>query len=509
MLRGITPYALIFAIAGTLAATPQSTPEATQTSNAGLQFEVKFTESAHPGPFTGRVYVIMTSQDAGDPKDWVSWYYSPPLFARDVKNWQPGEKMIFSADNCLAHEVDLAELPQGHYSAQAVMDVKGWNAHPIDGTGNGYSRRVDFRYTPPSEFPVLLKIAHKQTAPKYEEEDLKLVSFRSPLLSKFHKCDISLRALVGLPQTYSDDPQRRFPTLYLINGYAGELTPEFTRMMMALLSGGDFDPVIVNLEAECPTGHHAFADSATNGPVGTALVTEFIPHLEKTFRLLPHPNARYLTGGSSGGWSSLWLQVTYPDFFGGTWSTSPDPVDFTAFMRINIYDPEENMFTQPDGAPWSLTRGGYEWFSFTAQELSDLEEVLGRGGQLASFEAVFSPRGPQGTPIPLWDRGTGHLDPAVAQAWRKYDIRHIIETQWNTLGPKLEHKLFLYCGDQDTFYLERAFFKLRDTLKKLGSDAHIVVIPDASHFLPPRVYAELSRDMAKHYKRHGPKQNQK
>ena len=75
----------------------------------------------------------------------------------------------------------------------------------------------------------------------------------------------------------------------------------------------------------------------TNGPRGRALIEEFIPYLEKNFPMIAEPAARLLNGHSSGGWSSLWLQVTYPDFFGGTWSTSPDPVDFRDFQRIDIY----------------------------------------------------------------------------------------------------------------------------------------------------------------------------
>ena len=109
------------------------------------------------------------------------------------------------------------------------------------------------------------------------------------------------------------------------------------------------DFIRVVLDPDCGTGHHVFADSATNGPRGAALIEEFIPYLERRFPLLADPRARLLNGHSSGGWSSLWLQVTYPDFFGGTWSTSPDPVDFRDFQRINIYASGENMFRDRDG----------------------------------------------------------------------------------------------------------------------------------------------------------------
>src|SRR5262249_45490533 len=116
------------------------------------------------------------------------------------------------------------------------------------------------------------------------------------------------------------------------------------------------------------------ADSANNGPCGRALTDELIPYVEKTFRAIGQPGARFVTGHSSGGWSSLWLQVTYPDFFGGVWSTSPDPVDFHDFQRINIYNPGENCFRNDAGAQRPLGRRGDKPFLYF-QPLSDLEVV--------------------------------------------------------------------------------------------------------------------------------------
>ena len=81
-------------------------------------------------------------------------------------------------------------------------------------------------------------------------------------------------------------------------------------------------------------------------------------YIERTFPAIADPRARLLNGHSSGGWSSLWLQVTYPDVFGGTWSTSPDPVDFRDFQRINLYAPGENMFRDRDGKRRPIARMG-------------------------------------------------------------------------------------------------------------------------------------------------------
>jgi pimeloyl-ACP methyl ester carboxylesterase len=255
------------------------------------------------------------------------------------------------------------------------------------------------------------------------------------------------------------------------------------------------DLVQVVLDPDCGTGHHVFADSATNGPRGAALIEELIPHIERTFPVLANPRARLLTGHSSGGWSSLWLQLSYPDVFGGTWSTSPDPVDFRDFQQINIYAPGENMFRDRQGKRRPLARVGAVPALFF-DRFCRMDDVIGWGGQLGSFEAVFSPLDRDGRPRKLWDRATGAIDPEVARAWEKYDIRLVLERHWPKLGPKLKGKLHVITGGMDTYYLEGAVKLLKASLAKLGSDAVIEIVPGRSHSIFDRQIAErLDREM--------------
>ena len=132
--------------------------------------------------------------------------------------------------------------------------------------------------------------------------------------------------------------------------------------------------------------------------------------------------------------------------------------------------------------------------------------VLGRGGQLRSFEAVFSPLGDDGEPQRLWDRPTGRIDPDVARAWRKYDIGLILTENWETLGPKLEGKLHITAGGSDTFYLEGATKLLAQRLEELGSDAEIEIVPGADHgsFLTPDRVRTFGRQMSQAYLKHHP-----
>ena len=253
------------------------------------------------------------------------------------------------------------------------------------------------------------------------------VDFTSSLLSGFYGRPIHMRAVVVLPPSYADT-SRRFPTVYLIPGFgakAEDLPHMFGEELLNEMSDRRSPEMIyVLLDESLPTGTHEFADSVNNGPWGTALVSELIPYLESKYRMQAKPEGRFLTGHSSGGWATLWLQITHPDFFGGTWSTSPDPVDFRNFTGPDIADakPGSNAYLKPDGSPWMLVREhGKEVESL--RDYAQQERVLGDyGGQMSSFEWVFSPRGGDGRPEQLFDRVTGQIDTGVAHAWER--VRH-------------------------------------------------------------------------------------
>ncbi len=216
-------------------------------------------------------------------------------------------------------------------------------------------------------------------------------------------------------------------------------------------------------------------NSANNGPFGDAIMTELIPYIEEHYRVIREPYARVLTGGSTGGWESLALQVFHPKFFGGTWTLYPDPVDFTRYQLIDIYN-DNNAFLAPGydapipERPMRRTPEGQ--IETTMRQLSQLEEVLGSHGrsgqQLEAWEAVYGPVGADGYPKPLWDKLTGRIDPVVAAYMRDhgYDLRYYMETNWATLGPQLAGKLHIYCGDMDHFYLNLAVYKLEEFLRR-------------------------------------------
>jgi hypothetical protein len=75
-----------------------------------------------------------------------------------------------------------------------------------------------------------------------------------------------------------------------------------------------------------------------------------------------------------------------------------------------------------------------------------------------------------GYPKRIFNKETGDIDSEVAAYWREhYDLRYILERDWKTLGPKLQGKIHIYCGDMDNYYLNNAVYLMEDFLKKTNN----------------------------------------
>jgi hypothetical protein len=476
-------------------------------SAADWKFALKIAPEIHQKPFTGRVYVFFQKGGSGEPRNAMDWFHPLPFIALDVENWQPAQALQMSAatPKLLSFPKALGDLELNEFRAQAIVRLNPTERDVGDGAGNGFSppvKLVEAAALRPIELTVT-KLVPQTVFPS--SDHCREMIVKSELLSRFHGRDVFLKAAVHLPASYKNAPNRRYPVIFNVPGFGGthfdggreRPTKEQN------LEGVEF--VRVMLDPSCPLGHHVFADSANNGPVGQALVEEFVPALDREYRTVAAATARFLTGHSSGGWSSLWIQITHPDVFGGTWSTSPDPVDFLDFQTVNIYQPSANLYRDNVGGRRPLGRQGQRVLLW-ADDFCDMETGLGDGGQLRSFEAVFSQRGPDKQPVKLWDRRTGAIDAAVAETWKRYDIRLKLVQAWPTLGPKLSGKLHVFMGAQDTFYLEAATKRLKVALQEIGSDAVIEILPGKDHFnlfadgLNLRIRQEMTAAFLKHHK---------
>lgn len=457
-------------------------------------FEVRYTSAIRSEPYTGRVLLLFT-EGQGEPRMGPNWFHPEPFVGLDVRNWQPDTPLTIAQDSpgLLTFPKTFVDLAAKTYKVQAVARFNDWERRAGTGVGNGYSGVIDLAKGQTSVSLVIDKVVSER---KFAESEWsKLCEVPSPSLSKFHGRPVSIRGGVILPASYHQQPPRNYPVIFTIPGFGGDHFAAERTTPIEETNSLDVEFIRVILDPSCPTGHHVFADSANNGPWGTALVTEWLPEFEQRFR--SQSQARLLTGHSSGGWSSLWLQITFPDIFNGVWSTAPDSVDFRDFQQADIYRTGENAWSDPQGRRRPIARRNGQvavWWD----DFDRMEQVLGNGGQFQSFEAVFSPRQADGQPQKLWDRTTGAIDPATAEAWEGYDIRQVLERNWPDLGPRLKGKLHVFMGDQDNFYLNGATTKLKETLQRLGSDAVVEIHAGKDHgsLITPALRDRIRKEMA-------------
>jgi S-formylglutathione hydrolase FrmB len=466
-------------------------------AQAPTAFHVTLSKQVATQPVTGRVFVFITANPQRSPMQGPNWFSPEPFAALEVKDLRPDGTVIVD-DQADCFPLPISRWPRGQYRVQAVLDHDFYYPEPAVGPGNFFSQVVN--WSPGSDAKVALTLDQVVPEIKYvDSERVKFVQRKSELLSKHFERDVIDRVAVILPKSYDTQPQRRYPVYYEVTGFGGDLRSMARGPRDRAGREDEAEFIQVMLTGECKYGHHVYANSATNGPRGDALVQEIIPHIDSTFRTIADPAVRFVGGHSSGGWSSLWLQVNYPEVFGGVFSTSPDPVDFRDFQGTDLYaTPTQSVYVDASGNRRPLARRG-EQVVLRYDDFCKMDQVLGRGGQMRSFDAVFSPLDAQGRPERCWDPATGVVRAEVVNYWKYYDISLILAENWPKLRESLTGKIHVAMGELDTFYLEGASHRLAERLKELGSDAQFEFIPGASHNLPGSVFQKNRQTMAQKF----------
>jgi hypothetical protein len=475
--------------------------------------------------FDGRVVLLISSDttDTTEPRFQLRSepHRSAQAFGIDVEDWVAGEPAVFDGSVFGFPLESLSQLAPGDYRIQAVLnryerfdlstgqavmlppdrgEGQQWNRKP----GNLHSEPVVVRLDPTSraKIEIVLDREIPPIEPPSDSRYIRHVRMRSELLSEFWGRDMYLGAHVLVPEGFDDHPEAEYPLMVFhghfpsdFGGFRTEppdpdLECEYSERFdlecynrivqqeaydfYRLWISDDFPRYLV-IEVQHPTPYYddSYAvNSASQGPWGDAITYELIPHIEEKFRGLGEGWARFLYGGSTGGWEAAAAQIFYPDEYNGAFAACPDPIDFRSYELVNIYEHRNAYF---DEGPFGRTArpAHRDWLgrvSYTVRDENHKELVLGTksrsGGQWDIWEATYSPQGRDGYPRRIWDKRTGLIDPDVARYWRdNYDLRHILERDWAQLGPKLVGKLHIFVGDMDNYYLNNAVYQMAEFLE--------------------------------------------
>ena len=482
---------------------------------SGPAFSVKFDTVLTETEQDGRLLLLLATNDGKEPRFLVDNSADTQLvFGLNVQDWHGGAEVLIDKDATGFPLADLSQVPAGKYYAQALLnrykdfslangkvvslppdrgEGQQWNRKP----GNFYSKpvQIEIDESGSNMFALVLDQVIPEIDPPEDTEYVRHIRMRSKLLSDFWGEDIYLGAHVLLPKGFAEHPEARYPLMIFhghfpedIGGFRTEppdadLEPEYSERfdvqgynIIEQQEAYDFYqtwisddfPRFIVIEIQHPTPYYddSYAvNSASQGPFGDALTYELIPFVEEQFRGIGEGWARFTYGGSTGGWEAMAVQVFYPEEYNGAFIACPDPIDFRAYLTVNIYEDANAYWYESEFQ--QLPRPGHRNYLGHIQasqyDYNRLESALGdksrSGQQYDIWEATYSPMGDDGYPVRLWDRQTGVIDHEVAEYWKEnFDLRHILQRDWATLGPKLEGKLHIYVGDMDNYYLNNAVY---------------------------------------------------
>ena len=490
--------------------------------DTGLSFAVSFGAEQYAEPQDGRLLVLIAKDDAQEPRFRIrAGVNTAQVFGIDVEGLAPGAEAVVGAEAFGYPVRSLADLPPGTYVVQALLnryetfhlatghtvklppdrgEGQHWNTKP----GNLVSAPQTIRLDPGAPQRITLTLDRK-LPPVEEPEDtqyVRHVRIQSKLLTEFWGRPMYLGAHVLVPKGFDEHPEARYPLMVFhghfpsdFGGFRTEppdlsepcvyserfrldcynhIMQEEAYKFYQTWTSDDFPRfLVIEVQHANPYYDDSYAvNSANLGPYGDAITRELIPYIERKFRGIGEGWARFLYGGSTGGWEALAVQVFYPDDYNGAFAACPDPIDFRQYTLVNIYDDDNAYYVE--GPFERLKRPGHrDWLgnvSATQEDYNLMERALGSkgrsGDQYDIWQAVYSPMGADGYPKPIWDKVTGEIDHEVAAYWREnYDLRHILQRDWATLGPKLEGKIHVYVGDMDNYYLNNAVYLMEDFLE--------------------------------------------
>lgn len=498
----------------------------TACTNKSQMITITYDEALGTEGFDGRLLVLIGTDFEKEPRFQINDSDQTGIvFGVDIDGWMPGETISIDPSTFAYPVGSVADIPEGEYSVQALLHkYETFNLStghkvklPMDqGEGQHWNISPKNIYSVPVQLTlgkgspaVALKITEEipSIKPVLDSEYIKHIKIQSESLTEFWGRPMHLQANVIVPHGFDPNSSTQYP-LMIFHGHFPDTFGGFrTEPPTADADDGVFNSrfgitgyqyieqkeaydlyqqwtsddfprfIAIEIQHQNPYYDDSYAvNSANLGPYGDAITYELIPHIEKLYNGVGEGWGRFVYGGSTGGWEALAVQVFYPTEYNGAFAACPDPIDFRAYTAVNLYEDENAYYT---GGSFRKTlrpgmRDGKGMLKSSLRDMNYRELALasnGRSGdQWDIWQAVFSPAGENGYPKPIWDKLSGDIDSEVAKYWKEnYDLRYIMERDWESLGPNLQGKIFLYCGDMDNYYLNNAVKLTEDFLESTTS----------------------------------------
>jgi len=306
---------------------------------------------------------------------------------------------------------------------------------------------------------------------------------------------------VYLPPGYDAEPDRRYPSVYVIQGYTGHLAmwanrsayrQPFPETADAVFAAGEAPPaIVVYVDAWTAYGGSQFVDSPGTGRYHSYLCDEVVSWVDARYRTLSGPGYRAIMGKSSGGFGALITPMLRPDLFGALASHAGDSL--YEFSYIPEFAKAVRHLRDYDGDIWRWWDDFRSRVSFTKEADHELLMLLG-------VSACFSAR-PDGTVELPFDPRTGVLRSEVWQRWLDWDPVRMVPKY--AVALRQLKAIWIDAGTRDEWFLDIGAESVRAALRDAGvaDDKIKFELFDATHmaidYRYPRSLAWLCQHIAR------------
>jgi S-formylglutathione hydrolase FrmB len=286
---------------------------------------------------------------------------------------------------------------------------------------------------------------------------------------------------VYTPPGYDADAERRYPSIYVIQGLTGQLdmwrnrkafAPNPIELTDRMFADRDTPPAMI-VFPDCWTslGGSQFVDSPATGRYHTYLCDEVVPFVDERYRTLAGREHRGIAGKSSGGYGAMITPMLRPDLFAGLATHAGD-----ALFEVS-YQPDIREAVR-------ALRDNYD-FSFEAF-WTDLRSRPGRprktdGALLNMYcmAACYSADADGTVQLPF-DLHTGRIRPDIWERWLAWDpVRMAPDHADDLRGMRA---IWIDAGRSDDFYLDLGAEAFRQQLETIGvGDAMRFELFDGTH----------------------------
>jgi S-formylglutathione hydrolase FrmB len=286
---------------------------------------------------------------------------------------------------------------------------------------------------------------------------------------------------VYLPPGYDDDPERRYPAVYVIQGYTGHLAmwwnrepfrQPFPEAADAVFAGGQVPPaLVVYVDAWTGYGGSQFVDSPGTGRYHSYLCDELVPWVDGRYRTLAEPAHRAIMGKSSGGFGAMITPMLRPDLFGALATHAGDSLYEMCY--VPSFGSCARLLRPYDGDIWRWWDDFRSRVAFTSEADHVLLEILG-------VAACFSAREDGSVDLPFNPR-TGELQPEVWQRWLDWDPVRMAPRYASALQGL--RGIWIDAGTRDDYFLDLGAEAFRAALTEVGVADEVISFElfDATH----------------------------